>query len=108
MSIPGYGRLTPLQCSMLELGGEPLDLFSQSVSDEDRKNAMRRGRRDLLSRTARDFGYDLVGWHEWILGSELSSEYRHPYGWGVTKRKLELLFNDERRIRLAHELRGES
>lgn len=105
MTIPGYGRLTPLQCLILALGGEVLHRFRQDVSDQERMDEMVSARAELVNRTGHDFGFDLASWDAWLRTHEpLRGEYMHPYGWKPMKRKVESLVSDERRLRLVQEL----
>lgn len=105
MTIPGYGQLTPLQCSMLRLAGEVLHRFRQEVSDEERMDEMVASRAELVRRTGQDFGFDLASWDDWLRADEkLRGEYMHPYSWRSTRRMLESLVGDERRLRLVQAL----
>ena len=105
MTIPGYGQLTPLQCSILGLAGEVLQRFRQEVSDEERINAMVASRARLVEQTGQDFAFDLASWDAWLRADEqLRGEYMHPYGWRSTRRAVESLVGDERRLRLVQEL----
>lgn len=106
MTIPGWGRLTPVQINMLKLAGrlgrrprEPgIDL-----ADEERLKAMAVGR-DLLRRlTGVDFGYDLRRWHEHLIGAD-EYGYRHPYAWRVVRPAIEEALEDPERLQLVRQL----
>jgi hypothetical protein len=105
VTIPGYGRLTLLQCLMLGLAGEVLHRFRQEVSDEERMDQMVASRAELVEQTGQDFGFDLASWDAWLRADKQHrGEYMHSYGWRSTRRALESLVGDERRLRLVQEL----
>ena len=60
MSVPGSGRVTPLQIDMLRLGGEVPFPGAAPSTDADRISAMRAGRASLVQRTGLDLGFDLA------------------------------------------------
>jgi hypothetical protein len=109
MTIPGFGKLTPVQIDMLELAGINLDLRrygfdpfnpgAQVIPDDDRIQIMRRGRASLVEETGRDFGFDLKAWHRYLLAYP-DHGYTHPYGWRVTKKYVRAAFADSGRQRL--------
>lgn len=97
MTIPGWGRVTPLQMHMLGLAGHVLG--NQEPSEEERRIAIARGRSSLARATGQDFGYDLNRWHEYLLKSH-SAQYRHPYAWSAVRPAVERAFEDSERLRL--------
>jgi hypothetical protein len=97
MTIPGWGRVTPLQMGMLGLAGHDLD--NQEPSEEERRIAIARGRSFLVRMTGQDFGYDLNRWHEYLLESH-SAQYRHPYAWRAVRPAVERAIEDSERLRL--------
>ncbi|HET6248392.1 MAG TPA: hypothetical protein VFE47_11890 [Tepidisphaeraceae bacterium] len=102
MSIPKYGRATPLQMDMLGLGGEICRWFHQRApTDEERMSAMRASRKVLCRMTGLDRGYDLQAWHtELESDRKHSPEYMHPYAWGVVRPRILQLIADPDRFRL--------
>ena len=108
MTVRGYGRATPLQIDMLNLGGE---IVSQGPAppptDRDRLNVMSEARQMLTRQTGRDFGYDLAAWHNFLLNdNKLSQEYTFDYAWKAVKRRIDELLDDPDRRRLVGLLEG--
>jgi peptidoglycan/xylan/chitin deacetylase (PgdA/CDA1 family) len=106
MTIPGWGRLTPVQINMLMLAGrlgrhprEP----GMELADKERMEAMAVGRKWLPRLTGVDFGYDLQRWHEHLLGAD-EHGYRHPYGWRVVRQAIEKALEDLERLQLVRQL----
>jgi hypothetical protein len=102
MTVPNFGRVTPLQMDMLQLGGETV-LFgsTEAPSDLERMDAMEKARGLLRLRTGKDFGFDLAGWNYFLLrNDELSEEYTFHYAWKAVKRRIEELLDDAERLRL--------
>jgi hypothetical protein len=99
MTVPGYGRVTPLQSDMLGLGGEICRWYSKDPpSDEIRMKAMISSRKILRKITGEDFGYDLLAWHDYLLANQKHSEqYTFTYAWSSVKPKIEELIHDARR-----------
>jgi hypothetical protein len=109
MTIPGFGRLTPVQIFMLQLAGVNLDLRrhgfdpmrpgAQKMPDERRIQMMKRGRRSLVALTGQDFGFDLAAWQRY-LKARRDSGYTHPYGSGITRAFVQRHTADPERQRL--------
>lgn len=101
MSVPKYGRITPIQGSMLGLGGEVLDLPFQEPTDEQRLAEMKASKDDLCQMTGRDFGFNLAAWHHYLMNSEKHAEqYTFPYAWKAVEPKILELIQDPNRLRL--------
>jgi hypothetical protein len=102
MTVRGYGRVTPLQMDMLNLGGEVLSPGGTvPPTDGDRLNVMKEARQTLAQRTGRDFGFDLPAWHQFLLNDDkLSEEYTFDYAWKAVKRRIDELLDDPDRLRL--------
>jgi hypothetical protein len=102
MSLPEYGRVTPLQMDMLMLAGEDvLNGGTEAPSDMDRVRVMKEARESLKKLTGVDFGYDLSAWNKFLLNSpELSKEYKFRYAWKAVKRRIEEIIDDPHRVRL--------
>ena len=101
MTVPKLGRVTPLQGAMLQLGGQALLRGSEAPSDLERMGVMKEARDLLRHRTGKDFGFDLAGWHHFLLtNAELSEEYTFDYAWKGVKRRIEELLDDPGRLRL--------
>ncbi|HWE98106.1 MAG TPA: hypothetical protein VG269_29440 [Tepidisphaeraceae bacterium] len=102
MSVPKYGRVTPLQMDMLGLGGEICLWYQQRPPTDDERTKEMRSSREVLQRlTGLDFGYDLEAWHERLLSDQQYSEqYTHPYAWEAVKPKILELIKDPNRLRL--------
>jgi hypothetical protein len=113
MTIPGFGRLTPIQMDMLELAGvnlncrrygfDPFNPGAEEIPDADRMAIMERGRASLVERTGQDFGFDLVAWQDYLTAHpELG--YTHPYGSRVTREFVHAAIADPRRRRLVSQI----
>lgn len=102
MTARDYGRVTPLQMDMLNLGGELLSSEETAPpNDRDRLNVMEDARRMLTQQTGRDFGFDLAAWHHFLLNDDkLSQEYTFDYAWKAVKQRIEELLGDPDRLRL--------
>ena len=102
MSIRGYGRATPLQMDMLELGGEILSPGgSEPASDDERLSVMKEARQMLTKQTGHDFGFDLAAWHQFLLNdAKLAEEYTFVYAWKAVKQRIDELLDDPDRLRL--------
>ena len=109
MTIPGFGRVTPIQAAMLELAGYNLDplkygfdparLAVKEIPDEEREAIIRQGLSLLQETIGQDFGFDLSAWHE-CLKTRPELEYRHPYGYQSTRRFIEAAVREAERERL--------
>ena len=101
MTVPNYGRTTPLQSDMLALGGVLCGVPENQWSDEDRLQAMQHARESLRADTGEDFGYDISAWHQFLLQSENhKDEYMFHYAWRAVEPKVMELINDPDRQRL--------
>jgi hypothetical protein len=101
MTVRKFGRVTPLQGAMLELGGEALLRGREVPSDLERMDVMQEARDLLRQRTGMDFGFELAGWHYFLLGNQkLLEEYTFEYAWKGVKRRIEELLDDPERLRL--------
>ena len=108
MSVPGYGRITPLQGFVLGLGGEVIDLPFQTPTDEQRLAEMKASRKELRAHTSKDFGFDLAAWHNYLMQHpDFAKEYTFDYAWSGVSRKVKELIDDPNRIRLARILDGQ-
>lgn len=102
MPVPIYGRVTPLQMDMLNLGGEVLIWDEPGPPTEFyRLHLMKFARKMLRQHTGRDFGYDLAAWHHFLLNDEAFSEdYTFDYAWDAVKPRIIELLDDPYRMRL--------
>jgi hypothetical protein len=110
MTIPGFGRLTPIQIHMLELAGinlnchlygfDPSRPGTEAIPDDDRIQIMKRGRDSLMKATGEDFGYDLEAWRKFLV-SHPELGYTHPYGSKATTRHVLSAIADPERRRLS-------
>ncbi len=115
MTIPGFGRVTPIQGAMLQLAGYNLDPLkygfdparpgSEPIPDDDRKAIMEAGLLTLRATTGQDFGYDLTVWHSY-LKSHPEFGYTHPYAYRNTRELIQTALADPERRRLVTELGG--
>ncbi len=106
MTVPHWGRVTPVQGFMLMLAGHVLHRLHESgmvEPDQERLDAMRQGRKALCQLTGQDFGFDLARWHEYLL-SDNRHGYKHPYAGRVVKRAIEEALHDQDRLRLVNQL----
>ena len=106
MTIPGLGKLTPVQIRMIELSGRLImdfypDLDERSFSDTERLWSMNRARTMLTRITNLDFGFNLAEWHNHLLSTGENFGYTHPYGFDQTKRIIEQCIVDPETLRLA-------
>ena len=102
MTVRGYGRVTPLQMFMLELGGEVVRRGGTvPPTDRDRLGLMKEAHKLLTQLTGRDFGYDLAAWHHFLLNDDkLSEQYTFDYAWTAVQPRIEGLLDDPDRLRL--------
>jgi hypothetical protein len=107
MTIPGFGRLTPIQATMLGLAGLKLDRrFSSQIQsaelppDQDCIETMKRARSSLVRLTGADYGFDLAAWQD-HLEAHPELGYTHPYGYQVTKAHVRAAIADPERQRVA-------
>ena len=102
MSMPRYGRITPLQGDVLSLAGEHMPWGNdEPPPDAYRLTAMKSGREALKKLTGKDFGYDLAAWNDFLLKSaKYSEEYTFDYAWKAVKHRVDELVNDPDRLRL--------
>ena len=103
MTVPKFGRITPLQGCMLALGGEVVHTLDDATHDE-RIQAMLKARSNLKLLTGQDFGYDIQKWHDYLLSSSHREQYTFPYAWKSVHRKVLELFDDPRRLSLIAQL----
>ena len=106
MTIPGLGKLTPVQMMMVELSGRLIreyypDANQKVFSDTERLWSMKRARTNLTRMTNLDFGFDLEQWHLHLLSTGEDHGYTHPYGWGQTKKIIEQSLANPETKRLA-------
>lgn len=102
MSVPKYGRITPIQGDMLGLAGEILHLPDFKASDGQRISEMKESLDSLRETTDCDFGFDLARWDEYLQKSEHRKEYMFPYAWKAVRPKIQELIKDPTRLRLVH------
>jgi hypothetical protein len=111
MTVPGFGRLTPVQGYMLQLAGINLDRHrygfdpfkpgAEEISDLDRIEIMKRGRTALVKYTHQDFGFDLEAWQSFLMANP-DFGFTHPYGYRVTKKHIQTAIAvHDRRMRWA-------
>ena len=109
MTIPGYGRLAPLQLAMLRLAGYRVSLSwqdnSRPLTDTERLAEMAAGLRELRNAVPAlaTCGVSLAAWHR-RLQKEHGASYRHTYGWATTRDKVEAAYADPHYQSLAAEL----
>ncbi len=106
MTIPHWGRLTPVQIYMLSLAGHvippPYDEPDIVAPDTERLRSMTEGREDLRRMTGKDFGFDLASWHDYLIEDEGDWGYTHPYGWRQTRQAVEAAMHSPDRLRLVN------
>jgi hypothetical protein len=109
MTIPAFGRCTPVQIAMLELAGYDLGVPKRTfVHDvEERLAGMREGRGSLVLLTGQDYGFDLRNWRGYLLTSGEDLGYTHPYAFRSVDRAVEHALADAGFSRLV-ELAGAS
>jgi hypothetical protein len=102
MTIPRFGRITPLQGDMLELAGHVLSRQREADgTDEERMAAIEAGHAALVRRVGHDLGYDVRAWHERLLSDNAWREqYQHPYAWRGVREAVQRAFADPDRERL--------
>jgi hypothetical protein len=101
MSVPSFGRITPLQADMLALGGIICGYPGEKPSDHERMQEMCRALEHLRRHTGQDFGLDLQRWHTYLLESEEHrEEYTFHYAWEAVRQKILELIGDQERVRL--------
>jgi hypothetical protein len=107
MTIPGFGRITPMQGDMLLLAGYRLtpspELNEAPIPDEEREQLMCDGLRALRRATAQDFGFDLSAWEQYLM-SRLDSGYCHSYAFATTRTRIAAAIADPERARIVEEL----
>jgi hypothetical protein len=109
MSLPGFGRLTPIQADMLRLAGvnvdclrygfDPANPGAELIPEQDRLAIMKEGHARLMEHTGQDFGFDLVAWQDWLICNP-DFGYTHPYGSAVTEKFVRDAIADPDRQRL--------
>jgi hypothetical protein len=105
MSVPKYGRVTPLQADMLALGGDVDVGLMEDPTDGQRVSAMGRALSNLRRDTGQDFGYDLEAWHHYLISSkEHSEEYTFHYAWKAVEPAILALIHDADRHRLVQQI----
>lgn len=107
MTVPRFGRITPLQGDMLQFAGHVLSHQAEAdITDEQRIAALKAGHAALVTRVGRDLGYELLAWHA-LLSSDrkLRGEYQHPYAWRSVRAAVERALADPTRERLLTALR---
>jgi hypothetical protein len=115
MTIPGFGRLTPVRMDMLQPAGinldcrrygfDPVNPGAEAVPDEDRIEIMNCGRASLVEQTGEDFGFDLEAWERFLVAHP-DLGYTHPYGSRVTKKFVRAAIADPERQRLLSLIQG--
>jgi hypothetical protein len=102
MTIPRFGRVTPLQCDMLAFAGHVLSRNPvANATDEQRIAAITSGHAALVERVGRDLGYELQPWHDLLFSHpDHRAEYRFRYAWSTVKAAIESAFVDPDRVRL--------
>ena len=104
MTVPRFGRITPLQGHVLGLAGEVLGRLDRPT-DEQRLHEMKASRDELRQATGKDFGYDLANWHTYLIQcTDQKGEYTHMYAWDRVKKRVLELIDDEDRLRLVRML----
>src|SRR5262245_4594452 len=104
MTIPHWGKITPLQADMLGLAGHVVT--DPAASEEQRRKAIARGRWELKKSTGQDFGFDLRAWHQHLIATQ-SEEYCHPYAWRTVSPAIERAIEDAERLQLVAALQHE-
>lgn len=106
-----WGLVVPLQIGMLRLAGYAVERHGRhdgdppTGTDEERLVGMAEGRQSLRRLTGKDFGYDLRGWHEFLVAHDPAG-YQHPFAWDAVGPAIEAALGDPDRLRLARVLDG--
>jgi hypothetical protein len=102
MTIPGFGRITPIQRDLLVLAGYRLTrskaLNGSLVPDDERVSLMCKALQSLRQSTGADFGFDLSAWEAYLM-SDPDSLYRHPYAFSETRKRIAAAIADPQRRR---------
>ncbi|MFK7777174.1 MAG: hypothetical protein QM501_03480 [Gimesia sp.] len=106
MTIPGLGKLTPIQIDMVSLSGcltrefYP-DADKRTFSETERLWLMKRARFALTKLTGEDYGYDLSQWHAYLTTANDDHGYTHSYGCSQTEKIITRRISDPETKRLA-------
>lgn len=103
MTIPGWGKLTPVQAAMVNLAGHAFD--ETADSQEGKRRAIAYGRWELREITGEDFGFDIGKWHEYLMQA-VRTGYSHSYGWNQIFPAIQRAINDSIRQQLVEQLEG--
>jgi hypothetical protein len=108
MTVPRFGRITPMQWHVLNLIGYTIGRghVGLDIPEDERLANMRDGREALVGATGQDLGYDLAAWHDY-LRTRPDTGYTHPYGYSGVRRAVEEALNEPERLRLVQRLGAE-
>src|SRR4051794_7502050 len=98
-----FGRITPLQGTMLRLAGYRVGRPGQHhrSTDGETVDAMYEALASLKKQTGLDHGFDLQRWHEALLADpSLKLGYTHAYGWATTLESIQEALAGDRFTRL--------
>ena len=96
MTVPAFGRCTPVQIALLELAGYDLRRRGPTLVPDERGRItqMMNSRRELVRTTGQDFGYDLKAWREFLLAGGKEHGYTHPYAFRSVEKAVQKVLND--------------
>lgn len=105
MTIPRFGRVTPVQMTMLEFIGYRItrDDVNLDIPDAERRQLMQAAYTELIRLTGQDFGYDLGAWHEFLSAHD-DFGYTHRYAFDGVQAAVNQALSDPDRARLVAQL----
>jgi len=104
MTIPRFGRVTPVQMIMLGLVGYRISRedVTLAIPDDEQLHHIVCARKNLVNITRADYEYELSDWHEFLV-AHCDYGYTHPYAFtGVKKAVLQANTDEKRAALLAH------
>jgi len=106
MTIPNFGRVTPIQMTMLQLIGYRLSRadIRLATPEAERLQYIVSARKHLLSILGVDFEYVLVDWHNYLIAHK-ETGYTHPYAFSNVRRAVLRADTDRSRTALIARLR---
>ena len=103
MTVPRFGRITPIQGHLLGLAGFQLSRAGARIPEDDSELAdtMRDALRELRRLCAADFGCNLVAWREYLMCPEAKHlGYAREPGFGELDEAIIAAASDSRRKRV--------
>ena len=103
MTIPRFGRITPIQGCLLGLAGFQLARTGARIPEDDAALAdtMRRALAELRGLSAADFGWDLIAWREYLMSPQAQHlGYSHDAGFHQVDDAIIAAASDPRRKRI--------